>query len=319
MDVSEAFQILQLHDTSATDITVESVKRSYHKLALKYHPDKNGNTPESTQRFQELNQAYTVVMDVVSSDSSSIPHAGTDFNYFDILTQFMKSMFKGSGVDESLYVKIKELVLNCQGASLRLFDNIDRETSLTIYQFLCGYKSFLHVSDETLEKVKAIIQAKFNELSIYTIEPTLDDLMKDNLYKLKLDDETFLVPLWHREMYFEKKKNVAEGNDAQGSEVEEILVLCNPKLPEGYEIDEENRLVVPMEVKFTTDLLDREDIRLTVCSREFSIPMSQVLIKKTQTIRIRRSGILKIKEKIQTDERDVAMGRSDIFVKLVFF
>ena len=35
----------------------EDVKASYRKLAMHWHPDKN-NSPDATERFQEIAQAY---------------------------------------------------------------------------------------------------------------------------------------------------------------------------------------------------------------------------------------------------------------------
>lgn len=43
------------------DATPEDIKRSYRKLALKYHPDKAG--PESATKFKEIQAAYDVLSD----------------------------------------------------------------------------------------------------------------------------------------------------------------------------------------------------------------------------------------------------------------
>src|SRR2546429_9935543 len=41
----------------------EDIKRSYRKLAVKFHPDKNPNDSEAEEKFKELGEAYDVLMD----------------------------------------------------------------------------------------------------------------------------------------------------------------------------------------------------------------------------------------------------------------
>lgn len=43
--------------------TEDELKKSYRKLSMLHHPDKNGNTDESKQKFQELNNAYETLSD----------------------------------------------------------------------------------------------------------------------------------------------------------------------------------------------------------------------------------------------------------------
>jgi molecular chaperone DnaJ len=43
--------------------TEEEVKRSYRKLAVKFHPDKNPDDPHAEEQFKELGEAYDVLMD----------------------------------------------------------------------------------------------------------------------------------------------------------------------------------------------------------------------------------------------------------------
>src|SRR2546429_9949740 len=45
------------------EATVEDIKRSYRKLAVKHHPDKNPGDAHAEERFKELGEAYDVLSD----------------------------------------------------------------------------------------------------------------------------------------------------------------------------------------------------------------------------------------------------------------
>ena len=45
------------------DASDEEIKKSYRRLALRYHPDKNSGDPGTEDRFKEINEAYSVLGD----------------------------------------------------------------------------------------------------------------------------------------------------------------------------------------------------------------------------------------------------------------
>ena len=53
------YKILGIDEKAGED----EIKKAYRKMSMVHHPDKNGNTDESKQRFQELNNAYATLSD----------------------------------------------------------------------------------------------------------------------------------------------------------------------------------------------------------------------------------------------------------------
>lgn len=53
------YEILELPETA----TQEEIKKSYRKLSLKYHPDRNPGQPEMTTKFQKIGEAYETLSD----------------------------------------------------------------------------------------------------------------------------------------------------------------------------------------------------------------------------------------------------------------
>ena len=53
------YDILEIGENATT----EEIKKSYRKLSLKYHPDKNKNDPELSGKFQKISEAYETLSD----------------------------------------------------------------------------------------------------------------------------------------------------------------------------------------------------------------------------------------------------------------
>jgi len=47
----------------AKDASQDVIKKAYRKLAMKWHPDKNGGSEESSTKFKEISEAYEVLSD----------------------------------------------------------------------------------------------------------------------------------------------------------------------------------------------------------------------------------------------------------------
>ena len=59
MEYKDYYKILGVSKTASED----DIKRSYRKLAMKYHPDHNPGNKGSEEKFKEINEAYEVLGD----------------------------------------------------------------------------------------------------------------------------------------------------------------------------------------------------------------------------------------------------------------
>ena len=309
MNYKKAFEILEIDisEVNYNDISLEYLKKQYRKLALKNHPDKNNNTYESNEKFKKINEAYHYLKREIKhlTPEDCFKNDDDDQNsslYFDILKGFMKTVFEGK-YNEILTKIVNDIIKAGKRTSVKLFDDLDKDTALNVYTFLSNNRSVLHLSQETMDNIRDVVVKKYDNVEVYKLNPSINDLINNNLYKLYIHDELFLVPLWHNESYF----------DGSGCE---IIVICEPELPYGITIDDDNNICIKKEIHSYNDLpkniLHDENININIGDMIFTIPPSDLYMKREQYYRIKNQGLSKIKKDIY----DVS-EKTDIIVKII--
>ena len=326
MDIQTALYLLDIDDFTRgnyTKVTYDYVKRKYHKMALKCHPDKNGNTKEATHQFQRITEAYNYLItelelktdnqdineEFVSSSSfkgETKDNKNDSQLYTSLLSVFLAGILNvdAKTMPDLLVRIVKEIVLNgSKVISTKIIDDLDKEKSLELYNFLNKYKHILYITPETLEFVSSLIKEKYKNDRVYILNPSIDDLLDNNIYKLYLDDQLYLAPLWHNELYFEDP----DKND--------IIVLCVPQLPEDITIDENNNIHCNLLVAFDKEmLLDQNVINVNIGKHVFNIPIHKLYMKKEQKYIIKGEGISHIFENDIYNQTN--HGKGDIIVSI---
>jgi len=298
MNLQEALHIFEIENV--LNLSQESLKKKYHKLALQNHPDKNGNTPESTQHFQRIQDAYEVLkreISIFKTDDITEETPFKNFGYTAILHLFIDGVLKGK-YNEFISNIVKDIVSGCKEISLKLFEDMNKEQSLAVYNFLVKYKALLRLTDDILDKVREILLNKFKDMQIYVLNPSINDLFQNNVYKLDIAGKLYFVPLWHSEMYFDS----------------DIIVKCNPELPANVEIDEDNNLVITERIPITFSLLNEKTRTIKVGNNSFELPLDQLFLRPVQTYILRKKGISKI---LDADIYNID-EKADIIIKIIF-
>ena len=295
MDIQRATEILEIeliHIVNAPLLT-----KQYHRLALQWHPDKNGNSAQSTEKFKQINEAYNHLINLSRSHCNKEERQEQrqeQGQYSTLLKLFIQSIISRS--DNEYFIDIVKSII--VGAC---YETCDKTIAIEVYEFICKYKHVLHISPETIDEFKRFVVEKCKNDQIYILNPTLRDLFEGNVYKLVVDEKTYYVPLWNDEVYFD---------NGCGSE---IVVRCVPELPDNISIDENNNVCVCVSVKLSGVLLEQECINLPIyCGKTVSINVSCLKITRHQIITFRKEGIFKTNEY----GREQQCNPSDIIVDL---
>jgi hypothetical protein len=307
MDLKTAFDILDvdLTEVNYNDITPDYLKKKYHKAALQYHPDKNGNTSESNMKFQLIHSAYEYLKEEFDGKEEKETKETSDPKYpvyIDILKMFMTS----AKYSVSFSSIVTEIIVGCKQVSIKLFADLDRETSLKIYSFLSKYRLLFHLDQSVIDRVREIVISKCSDIVVYNLNPSLSDLLETKIYKLYDEQHLLLVPLWHNELYFDYvSDNVTK----------EVVVLCEPQLQPEMTIDENNNLHIIVNFAFEhirESIISNSNLQFKIDQTVFEIPTERLYLKREQMYRIKNQGLTRIKDDIY----DVS-ERADIIVKLM--
>lgn len=304
MDYQKACNILELEEKKK--YTKRDLKRIYHKLALKYHPDKNNsNEKDATEHFKQISEAYEYLTPLFEKEetieTNFTPETSFDSsNYRYAFKVYISSLFPADSINHDvLDIIIEQILTKCEEKSMEFIKNFNSDQIIGLYSMLQKYDKVLP-SDKGVffNKVVSLFREKLLKKNVYILKVSIDDLFEQNVFRLQHSSNEYLVPLWHTELTY----------DDNG---EEIKVQCIPELPSFVRVDEKNNLHLSIRVNLARIFTkNKNGIDIKVGKRIFTIPLNDLTLEKTQTITRASEGIPTYNE---DDLFDVSR-LSDVFI-----
>ena len=277
------------------------LKKQYRIMALKYHPDKhpcrhnydaklnptlNSNDIYYNNKFNDIKESYDFLQSFLddkenTADSNNDNLYGNSDDHCDIndynslFSGFISSFFNNNQID--IHNILKSIIYDCQNLSIKMFENMEKEKAIELFEFINKYYHILCIPIETVNKIKDIINEKMENDNMIIINPCLDDLINDNIYMFDLEDEKYYVPLWHDEVYYKHKGN-------------NLVIKCLPDLPENIILDNDNNVIINIYENIKT-VLQKEFIHYQLGNKLLQIPVCELKIKTVQKYIIKTQGI----------------------------
>ena len=219
MDYEKACKILEISQKHLD----EDVKKAYFRMALRYHPDKYKE--DNGEKFKQIKEAYDFLTDNKRVHKIEIDE---NIDYKELIKMCMK-YFSPETQWDSLFVdtSFTGILKDCQKISLKIFEKLNKDKANQVYDFMYRYNYVLGLDEELLKKFKEQLQKKMVYDNIIILNPSLKDLLSDNIFKLEVEDKEFYVPLWHHELHFSLQDK-------------DLIVRCDPEIPKEIWINESN-------------------------------------------------------------------------------
>jgi len=271
MNFQKACKILNID--SKQNINVDELKHKYKRSALKYHPDKN-NSIDAKTKFQEVSEAYQYLCENNMNLNDISPE---NTSYSDILFTFINNIIPIDKDADVIHIIFKKLTHICETKSNDFLDKLDKETLIKKYNIIKMNKDIFYINTEYINKIESIINNKNKNDEMIILNPTIEDLFDNNLYRLTINQKTYIIPLWHHELEYDNNgKN--------------LYVRCNPVLLDDIEIDEINDIHV-YKMFNIHDLWGHKDIDIKIGNHIFTIEVNKLKLMRNQTILMCNSGI----------------------------
>lgn len=264
--------------------TKQELRKNYHTMALKYHPDKNNNHELYVEKFKDIQESYEILESLLDE---KLEYTSQSTNYIDILNNYLKDYIKDETI---IFALLKQVELKSE----ELIKNLSYDQLTFLYYFIQNNNHLLNISDKIKNLIFKLIEEK-KKTELVILKPSLHDLINDNVFVLERNDNKYYIPLWHSELDYD-----------------DFIIKCMPDLPNHVSIDEKNNLHVYLNVKYE-GLLKKEIITVNLDNQVYNFNVCELKIKSNQIIKLENQGISIINNQDIFDNTK----RSDIYLHVM--
>ena len=264
------YEILEIEKTATED----DIRKSYRRLALMHHPDKNQNSPESVEKFKEISEAYGTLSNpdkkrnydmFGSADNDFAEQHHDPFSMFNNI--FQEHLHSFMNMEYERDINIGNIFSNIPGfhhaGSDFPFGNIhvklhtfqtdvnDKKKSggnPFIHDFLQG-PQMEDFFEPSRKPVKTVIHDK-SEDTIYSIHVSLEDIYAEKKKKIKIErmrkkkdgsyankTKTVEIPIYAREIVLEEEGDEKKNYMKKGNVIIQIFNKKNKRFSRINEYD----------------------------------------------------------------------------------
>jgi hypothetical protein len=162
------------------------------------------------------------------------------------------------------------------------------------------YTDILTINQDVLAALNTIVSNHTTNNSTITLNPSLENLLNDEVYKLTLKNETYCVPLWHHELVFDLSNHL-------------LVIECEPNLPEYITLDKYNNLYINISTS-TSTIINQVNIDICIGENTYIIPINELYLRKFQRYTLKGNGIALI----NTKDIFNIKSRANIYVDIRF-
>lgn len=291
MNYELAIEILNIK----SDFTNNELKKAYYSHSLKYHPDKN-SSEDAADKFRDGKLAFEFL-----KISKNIPNTEDDnvSSYKKLFSKCMQYLIPELDNDDKFINNTLKILLDsCKSVTLKIIEKMNKVRAIQVYNYLTKYKEIFNIDETLNNEILDIINKKIASDNIIILNPNINDILEDKIYKYSLNDKEYYIPLWHTEVTYD-----ISGND--------LILRCIPELDENLHIDNDNNIHINISGSLKKIFIDKE-ITFKIGEKIFKIASKELKIQEKQVYTIKKSGILIA----HYDDLYSTLSRGDIIVYL---